>query len=133
MFRCVVFVVVVAMFVVVVGIVLCACCDGGDTCVDDIDDGCFKDETIGHREGFWQHRNRRDFKNKTMGQFSQRVHFCHFMGHEDVDGDLDSIKLQIPTFLGKNDPETFWNERNRWIGFFIAITIRYKEGEIGSQ
>uniref|UniRef100_A0A6N2L0P2 Uncharacterized protein n=1 Tax=Salix viminalis TaxID=40686 RepID=A0A6N2L0P2_SALVM len=51
--------------------------------VDDIDDGGFKDETIGHREGFRQHRNRRDFKNKTRGQFSQRVHFCHFMGHED--------------------------------------------------
>ena len=29
--------------------------------IDDIGDGGFKDETIGHREGFWQHRNRRDF------------------------------------------------------------------------
>jgi len=29
--------------------------------VDDIGDGGFKDETIGHREGFWQPRNRRDF------------------------------------------------------------------------
>jgi hypothetical protein len=29
--------------------------------VDDIGDGGFKDETIGHRQGFQQHRNRRDF------------------------------------------------------------------------
>jgi hypothetical protein len=29
--------------------------------VDDIGDGGFKDETIGHREGFWQPRNPRDF------------------------------------------------------------------------
>jgi len=29
--------------------------------VDDIGDGGFKDETIGHREGFRQPRNRRDF------------------------------------------------------------------------
>ena len=29
--------------------------------VDDIGDGGFKDETIGHPEGFWQPRNQRDF------------------------------------------------------------------------
>jgi hypothetical protein len=29
--------------------------------VDDIGDGGFKDETIGHREGFQQPKNRRDF------------------------------------------------------------------------
>jgi hypothetical protein len=29
--------------------------------VDDIGDGGFKDETIGHREGFWQPKNPRDF------------------------------------------------------------------------
>jgi hypothetical protein len=29
--------------------------------VDDIGDGGFKEETIGHREGFWQPRNQRDF------------------------------------------------------------------------
>jgi hypothetical protein len=29
--------------------------------VDDIGDGGFKDEIIGHREGFWQPRNQRDF------------------------------------------------------------------------
>ena len=29
--------------------------------VDDIGDGGFKDEIIGHREGFWQPKNQRDF------------------------------------------------------------------------
>jgi len=29
--------------------------------VDDISDGGFKDETIGHREAFWQPRNKRNF------------------------------------------------------------------------
>ncbi|KAL9343421.1 hypothetical protein Peur_063852 [Populus x canadensis] len=29
--------------------------------VDDIGDSGFKDETIGHWEGFWQPRNQRDF------------------------------------------------------------------------
>ena len=29
--------------------------------IDDIGDGGFKDEIIGHWEGFWQPRNQRDF------------------------------------------------------------------------
>jgi len=37
--------------------------------VDDIGDGGFKDENIGHHEGFRQPRNRRDFGNRTRGQF----------------------------------------------------------------
>jgi len=37
--------------------------------VDDIGDGGFEDETIGHREGFRQPRNQRDFWNRTRGQF----------------------------------------------------------------
>ena len=35
--------------------------EGFEVDVDDIIDGGFKDETIGHREGFRQPRNRRDF------------------------------------------------------------------------
>jgi len=32
----------------------------------------------------------------------------HGMGnYEDVDRDLDTIKLEIPTFQGKNDPENY--------------------------
>jgi hypothetical protein len=32
--------------------------------VDDIGDDGFKDNTIGHREGFWHPRNQRDFRNR---------------------------------------------------------------------
>ena len=40
--------------------------------VDDIGDGSFEDEAIGHREGFQQPGNRRDYGNRTRGQFGQR-------------------------------------------------------------
>jgi hypothetical protein len=75
--------------------------------VDDISDGGFEDETIGHREGFRQPRNRRDFGNRTRGQFGQRENFCSVRGHADLNGDLDTIKLKIPSFQGKNDPEAY--------------------------
>ena len=76
--------------------------------VDDISDGGFEDEVIGHREGFRQPRSRRDFGNRTRGQFG---------GHADLDGDLDSIKLRIPAFQGKNDPEAYleWEKKVDWI------------------
>jgi hypothetical protein len=43
--------------------------------VDDIGDDGFEDEAMGHGEGFRQPRNRRDFGNKTRGQFGQRKTF----------------------------------------------------------
>jgi hypothetical protein len=43
--------------------------------VDDNGDGGFKDETIGHREGFWQPRNQRDFmySNEVLWQKKSRI------------------------------------------------------------
>jgi hypothetical protein len=43
--------------------------------VDDNGDGGFKDETIGHREGFWQPRNQRDFmySNEVLWQKKRRI------------------------------------------------------------
>jgi hypothetical protein len=43
--------------------------------VDDIGDGGFKDETIGHREGFWQPRNPRDFMyfDEVLRQKKRRI------------------------------------------------------------
>jgi len=85
--------------------------------VDDIGDGGFEDEAIGHREGFRQPRNRRDYGNRTRGQFDQRENFCSVGGHADLDGDLDAIKLKIPSFQGKNDPEAYleWEKKVDWI------------------
>jgi hypothetical protein len=36
---------------------------------------------------------------------------------DGVDGDLDSIKLRIPNFQGKNDPEAYleWEKMVDWI------------------
>jgi hypothetical protein len=42
----------------------------------------------------------------------------HGMGnYEDVDGDLDTIKLKIPNFQGKNDPKAYlkWEKKADWI------------------
>jgi hypothetical protein len=85
--------------------------------VDDIGDGGFKDEAIGHREGFRQPRNRRDYGNRTRGQFGQRENFRNVGGHADLDGDLDAIKLKIPSFQGKNNPEAYleWEKKVVWI------------------
>jgi hypothetical protein len=33
--------------------------------------------------------------------------FHNFWGRDDVDGDLDIIKLKIPTFQGKKDPKEY--------------------------
>jgi hypothetical protein len=43
--------------------------------VDDIGDGGFKDEIIGHREGFWQPRNQRDFMyfDEVLWQKKRRI------------------------------------------------------------
>jgi hypothetical protein len=62
---------------------------------------------MSHREGFRQPRNRRDFENRTRGQFSQRENFCSVRGHANLDSDLDAIKLKIPSFEGKKDPEAY--------------------------
>ena len=39
------------------------------------------------------------------------------LGHADLDGDLDAIKLKIPSFQGKNDPEMNlkWEKKVDWI------------------
>jgi len=43
--------------------------------IDDIGDGGFQDETIGHREGFRQPRNRRDFMyfDEVLWQKKRRI------------------------------------------------------------
>jgi hypothetical protein len=91
---------------------------------DDIGDGSFEDEAMSHREGFRQLRNRRDFGNRTRGQCDQRENFRSVGGHANLDGDLDAIKLKYLLFKVKMILRHIWSGRKRWIGFFIAITIR---------
>jgi hypothetical protein len=68
----------------------------------------------------WQTRNLRDYGNRTRGQFGQRENFCSVGGHADLDGDLDAIKLKIPSFQGKNDPDAYleWEKNVDWIFYF---------------
>jgi hypothetical protein len=33
--------------------------------------------------------------------------FQNYWHHDEVDGDLDFIKLKIPNFQGKNNPKTY--------------------------
>jgi hypothetical protein len=92
--------------------------------VDDIGDGGFEDEAIGHWEGSRQLRNRRDYGNRTRGQFGQRENFRSVGRHADLDGDLDAIKLKYLLFKVKMIPRHIWSGRKKWIGFLITITIR---------
>jgi hypothetical protein len=51
--------------------------------IDDIGDGGLEDEAIGHREGFRQPRNQRDFRNRTRDHFAQRRNLRSVGGHDD--------------------------------------------------
>ena len=48
----------------------------------------------------------------------KNVNFHGMGNYEDMDGDLDTIKLlKIPNFQGKNDPEAYleWEKKVDWI------------------
>ena len=47
----------------------------------------------------------------------RNVNFRGISTYEDIDGDLDTIKLKIPSFQGKNDPEAYleWEKKVDWI------------------
>ena len=45
------------------------------------------------------------------------MNFHGMSTYEDMDGDLDTIKLKIPSFQGKNDLEAYleWEKKVDWI------------------
>jgi len=94
--------------------------------VDDIGDDGFEDEAMSHRKGFRQPRNRRDFGNRTRGQYSQRENFHSVGGHAHLDDDLDAIKLKIPSFQGIFKV----GEKG---GLDFLLPFRGEESEIGSH
>jgi hypothetical protein len=70
--------------------------------IDDIGDGGFEDEVIGHQQGFRHPRNRRDFRNRTRSQFGQRGNLRSVGGHDDsyleakkMEDDIHSMRQQI--------------------------------------
>jgi hypothetical protein len=74
--------------------------ENADACEDDYD---FASAGQGIRSG--PNRARRNVNFRGMGTY------------EDMDGDLDTIKLKIPNFQGKNDPEAYleWEKKVDWI------------------
>ena len=54
--------------------------------------------------------------------------------YEDMDGDLDTIKLKIPSFQGKNDLEVYleWEKKVDWI-FDCHSYSEQKKGESGDN
>ena len=54
--------------------------------------------------------------------------------YEDMDGDLDTVKLKILSFQGKNDPEVYleWEKKVDWI-FDCHSYSEQKKGEIGDN
>ena len=53
------------------------------------------------------------------------VNFHGMENYEDMDG--DTIKLKIPNFQGKNDPEAYLEWEKKLIEFFIVIAILNKK------
>jgi hypothetical protein len=47
----------------------------------------------------------------------RNVNFYGMGNYEEMDRDLDTIKLKIPKFQGKNDPEAYleWEKKVDWI------------------
>ena len=55
-----------------------------------------------------------DFASASQGIMARRNVNFHGMGtYQDMDEDLDTIKLKIPNFQGKNDPEAYleWEKK----------------------
>ena len=76
--------------------------------VDDIVDGDFKDETIGHQEGFQHHRNRRDFMyfDKVLWQKKMRIQKerCQRERNKEI-GVLKSESKSLSRILGEMKQE----------------------------
>ena len=77
--------------------------ENADTGKDDYD---FASTGQGIRSG--PNRTRRNVNFRPMGTY------------EDMDGELDTIKLKIPNFQGKNDLEVYleWEKKVDWIFLF---------------
>jgi hypothetical protein len=59
----------------------------------------------------------------------RNVNFRGMGNYEDMDGDLDTIKLKILNFQGKNDPEAYleWEKKIDWIFFYYHSYFEQKK------
>ena len=58
----------------------------------------------------------------------RNVNFRGMGNYEEMDGDLDTIKLKIPNFQGKNDPEAYleWEKKVDWIFYYHSYSEQKK-------
>jgi hypothetical protein len=56
------------------------------------------------------------------------VNFRGMANYEDMDWDLDTIKLKIPNFQGKNNPEAYleWEKKVNWIFYCHSYSEQKK-------
>jgi hypothetical protein len=61
-----------------------------------------------------------------LGANSAKGEIFVVFGGMMIDGDLDVIKLKIPSFQGKNGPEIYleWEKKVDWI--FVCIIIQWR-------
>jgi hypothetical protein len=52
------------------------------------------------------------------------VNFYGMGNYEDMDGDLNSIKLKIPNFQGKNNPDAYleWEKKVDWTFYYHSYS-----------
>ena len=74
---------------------------------DDFDEGFEYDNTAYGGVGRGMGRGARRYQNLGRGRGYFGGEFGGYGNYDDVDRNLSSIKLRIPTFLGKTDPEVY--------------------------
>jgi hypothetical protein len=73
----------------------------------DMSDVHFEDVFVKHGEHFGQQQNC-EFIGEIYGDnFGPRRNYRYQDHKNELDGDLDTIKLKIPAFQGKNDPQVY--------------------------
>ena len=78
-----------------------------NTEMSDVD---FEDVSVRHGECFRQHQNCQFVGETYSDNFGQRGNYRYqkVQNHNaKLDGDLCTIKVKIPAFQGKNDPEVY--------------------------
>ena len=50
----------------------------------------------------------------------RNMNFHYMRNYKHMGGDLDTIKLKIPNFQGRNDPKAYseWEKKVDWISFY---------------
>ena len=67
----------------------------------------FVDENVDEGEDDYDFASASQGIRSRPNRARRNVNFHGMSSYEDMDGDLDTIKLKIPSFQGRNDPEVY--------------------------